>query len=237
MTKGAIWKNIADEIAGEIAAGHYKAGDKLPTEHEMAARFGVNRHTLRHAIASLVEGGILRTRRGAGVYVAAKPTDYALGPRVRFTQNVLASGRSPSRNLTHKTTRAADPSEAEALALPLGAAVHVIEGLSYIDEQPVSVFRSVLPAARFPDILKLIEVETSLSKALAASGLADYTRASTRLTAINASAVMALALQLPEGAAVLRSLAINVDSEGVPVEYGSTWFAGDRVTLTVNPEP
>ena len=35
---------------------------------------------------------------------------------------------------------------------------------------------------------------------------------------------------------VLRSVAVNVDAAGVAVEYGTTWFAGDRVTLTVEPE-
>ena len=65
--------------------------------------------------------------------------------------------------------------------------------------------------------------------------MADYTRASTRLTAKLANATQALHLRLTEGAPILRSAGINVDPEGVPVEYGVTWFAGDRVTLTLNP--
>jgi GntR family phosphonate transport system transcriptional regulator len=48
--------------------------------------------------------------------------------------------------------------------------------------------------------------------------------------------VLALALQVAERAAVLRSVAVNVDTDGVPVEYGTTWFAGERVTLTVSPD-
>ncbi|MGL5011966.1 MAG: UTRA domain-containing protein, partial [Paracoccaceae bacterium] len=72
--------------------------------------------------------------------------------------------------------------------------------------------------------------------ALRACGLADYTRASTRITAKLAKPVLALALQIAERAPVLRSVAINVDATGKPVEYGATWFAGDRVTLTVTPD-
>jgi GntR family phosphonate transport system transcriptional regulator len=45
--------------------------------------------------------------------------------------------------------------------------------------------------------------------------------------------VLALALLLRPGAAVLRSVAVNVDTDGQPIEYGITWFAGERVTLTV----
>jgi GntR family phosphonate transport system transcriptional regulator len=45
--------------------------------------------------------------------------------------------------------------------------------------------------------------------------------------------MLALHLRIAEGAPVLRSEAVNVDPAGQPVEYGVTWFAGDRVTLTV----
>lgn len=236
MTRQPIWKSIADSLRAEIAAGHYRPGDRLPTETQLAARFGVNRHTVRHAIASLAETGVLRTRRGAGVFVASAPTDYPLGRRVRFHQNVAASGRTASRRVTLLDTRAADAKEAEALRLAPGAPVHVFEGVSLVDGQPVAVFRSVFDATRFPGLLAHLEAEPSVTRALAQSGLADYTRAETRLTAKTAPATMALTLELPQGAPVLRSVAVNVDAQGVPVEYGTTWFAGDRVTLTVSPD-
>lgn len=236
MTRTAIWKSIADSLSAEIAEGHYRPGDRLPTEAELSARFGVNRHTIRHALGSLAASGTVRSRRGAGVFVTSRPTDYVIGRRVRFHQNVQASGRAPSRRLTLLETRIADAKEAEALRLAPDARVHVVEGVSLVDDQPVAVFRSVFDAARFPDFLRHMADSQSVTVALAACGLADYTRAQTRLTAKVASAVMGLTLQLTEGAPVLRSVAINVDAGGRPVEYGTTWFAGDRVTLTVTPD-
>lgn len=236
MTKPPIWKSIADTLAAEIAGGHYRPGDRLPSEAGLSARFGVNRHTVRHAIASLVDAGTLRTRRGAGVFVTSVPTDYPLGRRVRFHQNVAASGRAASRRLTLLDTRGADAKEAGALALNQGASVHVVEGVSLVDGQPLAVFRSVFDALRFPDLLVQMQTHASVTRALAECGLADYTRAETRLTAKLATPTMALLLELPQGAPVLRSVAVNVDAAGIPVEYGTTWFAGDRVTLTVNPD-
>lgn len=236
MTKPPIWKSIADTLAAEIAEGHYRPGDRLPSEAGLSARFGVNRHTVRHAIASLVETGTLRTRRGAGVFVTSVPTDYPLGRRVRFHQNVAASGRAASRRLTLLDTRGADAKEADALDLSPGAMVHVVEGVSLADNQPLAVFRSVFDAVRFPGLLAQMQIYSSVTRALAESGLSDYTRAETRLTAKLAHPTMALTLELPPGAPVLRSVSINVDADGYPVEYGTTWFAGDRVTLTVNPD-
>ncbi len=230
----ALWTTIAATLSAEIAEGQYRPGDKLPTEAQLAIRFSVNRHTIRHALATLADKGLVHSRRGSGVFVALHPTDYALGRRVRFRENIAASGQTPSRKITRLETRYASPRETEALALPDGAQVHVVEGISFADDAPLAAFRSVLPADRFPGLPANIAATGSITDALALEGLADYTRATTRLTAKSAPATLAQQLRLPEGAPILRSVAINVDSAGQPVEFGTAWFAGDRVTLTVN---
>ena len=237
MPKEALWSAIAATLSAEISAGHYRPGDKLPTEAALAARFGVNRHTVRHALADLADRGLVRSRRGAGVFVAQRPTDYPLGRRVRFHQNVLAAGQTPSRRISRDETRPCDADEARALRLSAGDPVHVVEGVSMADGQPIAAFRSVFPAARFPDFLDAVRDCGSITQGLAASGLTDYTRAETRLTAQLADPVLAVALAIRPGAAVLRTVAVNVDPEGVPVELGTTWFAGERVTLTVADQP
>lgn len=236
MPRKTIWSSIAATLRHEIAAGTYPPGARLPTEAALSARFGVNRHTLRRALADLAEAGIVVSRRGSGVFVAARPTDYRLGRRVRFHQNVAASGRTPSRRITRLETCRAAPGETEALKLAEGDEVHVVEGVSLADGQPLAAFRSVFPAARFPGLLAAMEEKPSITAALTACGLTDYTRRETRLTARLADPVLALALQTGPGAPVLRSVAVNVDASGAPVEYGTTWFAGDRVTLTVGPD-
>jgi GntR family phosphonate transport system transcriptional regulator len=237
MARSPIWKTIADTLQAEIAGGHYRPGDRLPTEAQLSARFGVNRHTVRHALSVLADQGIVHSRRGAGVFVAHRPpSDYPIGRRVRFHQNVAASGRTPSRRILRLETRHADAREAAALQIAEGDAVHVVEGLSLADDEPIATFRSVFPALRLPDLLARMTETTSVTAALSAAGVTDYTRVSTRLTARIATATQALLLHLAEGAPLLQSVAVNVDDRGVPVEYGITWFAGDRVALTVTPD-
>ena len=87
-----IWTAIAHSLRSDIAAGVYGPDDKLPTESALAARFGVNRHTVRHAIKALAGEGLVLPRRGAGVFVTSTPTDYPIGRRVRFHQNLSAQG-------------------------------------------------------------------------------------------------------------------------------------------------
>jgi GntR family phosphonate transport system transcriptional regulator len=234
--RSALWKSIAGTLSAEIAEGRYRPGHRLPSEGDLAARFGVNRHTVRHALSDLAARGITRSRRGAGVFVADRPADYPIGRRVRFHQNLAAAGRVGSRRVLRLETLPASPREAEALDLPAGAGVHVYEGLSLADGGPMALFRSVFPAGRLPGLALRLAVEGSISAALAAEGVADYTRASTRLTARPATAIQALHLHLAEGAPILCSVSVNVDADLRPVEYGTTWFAGDRVTLVVTPD-
>ena len=100
----------------------------------------------------------------------------------------------------------------------------------------MGLFHSVLPAGRFPAFPEAMVRLASITAALAEAGVADYTRASTRLTATLADAVQAGHLALPQGAPLLRSVTVNVDVGGRPVEFGITHFVSDRVTLTVVPD-
>jgi GntR family phosphonate transport system transcriptional regulator len=146
---------------------------------------------------------------------------------------MLAAGRRPGRALRQIETRAADPGEAEALEVPPGAPVCVCRGTTLADGVPVAIFESVFPVDRLPGIVGSLAEGDGVTAALAKAGVADYTRRSTWVTAVLADAAMALHLQARTGDPLLRTTQVNVDPEGVPVEYGRTWFVGDRVTLTL----
>lgn len=236
MAQTPIWKSIQDTLSADIANGHYAQGDKLPTEAELSKRFGVNRHTVRRALSEMASNGTVHSRRGAGVFVASRPTDYPIGRRVRFHQNLSDQGRLPAKQILRLETRLPDAREAEALRLNDGDQVHVYEGISLADDSPVALFKSVFPATRLPQMLVDLAETKSVTQALARGGVHDYTRAETRLTAKLATATQALNLRIQDGAPILRTQSINIDTYGVPVEFGLTWFAGDRISLVITPD-
>lgn len=234
MARTPVWKSIAITLTDDIAQGRYDTGNRLPTEAQIAARFGVNRHTVRRAISDLAEQGLVHSRRGSGVFVTARPTDYPIGKRVRFHQNIRKGGQTPTKQILTLETRGAGEAEAEAFGLSLGDPVHVYDGLSSADGHPIALFQSCFPAERLPGILAELEKTQSVTSALAACGIPDYTRTETRITAKLATATQALHLNIKEGSPILRTTGVNVASDGTPIEFGRTWFAGDRVTLTVD---
>lgn len=234
MTRTPLWKSISITLTTDIAEGRYVTGDQLPTEAQLSAKFSVNRHTVRRALSEMAAQGLVHARRGAGVFITATPTDYPIGRRVRYHQNITAVGQTPAKKILALDTRAADTREAEALDLLPGKMVHVYDGISLADGQPLARFQSIFPADRLPGLLEALKDSQSVTKALQACGVPDYTRQSTRITAKQANATQAAQLHIAEGAPILRTEGINIDGNGHPVEYGRTWFAGDRVTLTVD---
>lgn len=233
MPRTPLWTSIEAALTGDIAEGRYPPGEKLPSEAALAARFGVNRHTVRRALSAMAGAGLVHARRGAGVTVLQGPTEYPIGRRVRFHRNLQAAGRLPSREVDALDPCGAAADEAAALEVAPGAPVIVCEGRSLADGQPIALFRSVFPAGRLPGIGEALREVSSVTEALARCGVADYTRRSTRIAARPADATQAARLMVAEGAALLRTVSVSVDPEGVPVEYGTTWFAGERVTLTL----
>jgi len=67
-----LYRQIADQIAGLIAAGEFLPGTRLPAERELAAKLGVSRASVREAIISLEIGGLVEVRVGTGIFVTAK---------------------------------------------------------------------------------------------------------------------------------------------------------------------
>ena len=229
-----LWQHISSSLTNDISQGRYQPGDKLPTEAQLATRFGVNRHTVRHALKHMADEGLVLSRRGAGVFVTQAPTEYPLGRRVRFHQNMRAAGRLPARQILTRETRAADTEEAAALALPPGSQIHDIQGLSYADDLAVAHFHSIFPIARLPGIEDALAKTNSVTAALTECGVPDYTRASTRIAAARATPTHALHLRCREGDPVLHTRSVNVDASGAPVEFGNTYYNADRVTLTLD---
>lgn len=233
-TTETLWAQIATTLRSELATD-YPPGTRLPTEAQLAARFGVNRHTIRRALAALAADGLVHTRRGAGVFSAMPPVEYPLSRRTRFHAALSATGRVAGRRILSIQSVPADAESADFLALQSDQPVLRVEGVSLSDGGVVGHFRSVFPAGRLPGLADALAREQGITAALEACGVSDYTRAWTRLSATRADGLLAGHLMLAPGDPVLRSEALNHDAQGSPVEYGITHFAGGRVTLLVAP--
>lgn len=229
-----LWQQIRDDLQGEIAAGRVTPGDKLPTEAALARRFGVNRHTVRRALAALQSEGVVHARRGAGVFVTNVPVPYRLGPQVRFSQNLAETGHTGARTILRLETVPAEAEEADALEIPKGTPVHLLENVAAIDGVPATHSTCYFPADRLPAFTEGLQGSGSITAALSACGIPDYRRDWTRIRAGRATGQIARHLHMAEGAPILRTISLNRTAEGWPVEYARTSFCADRVEFVVD---
>lgn len=229
----AMWKQIADVLSAEIAAGAHPRGGRLPVEAELADRFGVNRHTLRRAMQDLAERGLVRAQRGSGTYVEADPIAYPIGERTRFSDIMVAQAREPRGELVSAEEGAAGAQVAEALGLSPKASVLRMVSRHSADGVPISWAEVVLPLPRFAGIEKSYRAKASITRALAAFGVDDYRRKITRIGAAVADAVDATRLDVVAGRPVLDIESVNVDLHDVPIQWTRSRFAGDRVRVTI----
>lgn len=229
------WRQIAESLSREIEDAHFVDG-RLPTEPELAARFGVNRHTVRRAIGMLAHEGLVRVEQGRGTFVADGHIDYVIGRRTRFSANLQREGREPGHHLVGWAQKRADPATAQALGLAEGALVIEIRTLGRADGVPLSFATHSFPAERFALVPEVLAATASITAALAACGVADYTRRETRLLARMPSPIEAQHLEQPLQRPVLQSEAINVDSDGRPIQRSLAVFAGDRVQAVIAPD-
>lgn len=229
----AMWRQVAEILEGGMTDGTWVEGARLPTEAELALRFGVNRHTVRQALRDLAERGLVRAQQGSGTYVEHPPLTYPIGTRTRFSDIVVAQAREPSGVLLDETVEPASPSIAEALRLPAGTPVIRLETTRRADGVPISWAVSAFPADRFPDVAKVYRETGSFTAAFRAAGVADYLRAETRIGARIADALDAERLEIAIGRPLIEIDCVNTDLDGRPIQWARARFAGDRVRVTV----
>ena len=236
LSRGAgltAWRQIADTLEAEIATGRLAEGAQLPTEAALAARFAVNRHTVRRALATLAERGLVRASQGRGTFVEARPLAYPIGRRTRFSEIVTGAGREAWGDLIAHREIPAPAEGAAMLRIAEGAPLLEITTVHRADGVPLSTARTWLPLPRFAGFAAAYESLGSITRALAACGVPDYTRASTQIRARTADPAEAVRLDLTPGRVVMVVSSVNVDGAGVPVQANRAVFAADRVELVI----
>ena len=163
---GAIYRQIADDLREEIITGKLRPGGQLPTEPNMAAKYGASRSTIRLAIGLLIHEGLVETRQGVGTYVAEPPTlltvmlsreeDWQAGEHADAALQPAAEPASrPTADRFQTETASADAEVAAALNVAEGTQIVVRRSYLYLGKDPWSLVVSCYPM----DIVKGTELE------------------------------------------------------------------------------
>jgi GntR family phosphonate transport system transcriptional regulator len=230
-----LWRQIAETLRQEIGGIAYPPGARLPTEADLAARFGVNRHTVRRALEELSSGGLIRVEQGRGTFVAEDVLDYTVGTRTRFTEWIRRHNKEPSGQVLQLREVAADAAIAGALGIRAGVRVVLLERLGLADGTPVSLTRHYFPSSRLRGILDALAAHPRITDALLSVGVEDYVRLVTKVTARAPTSTEAALLRMARNRPVLATESTNVDRSGKSVEFSMGCYPTPRVQIVFEP--
>jgi GntR family transcriptional regulator len=225
---------IEDWLAEMISAGRLAPGDRMPTEHDLAAWLDVSRMTLRHALASLARRGLVTRavgRRG-GTFVAEPKLEQDRTTLAGFSEQLRRHGMVAGARVLSATERAAGPVSAAALGLSDGDPVYEVRRVRLGDGQPIGLERSVFPAAAFPGMLDC-RLDGSLYDLLDERYGQRPCRARESLEPVTAGVREAEALEVREGAPLMQVERTAYAQAGQPVEFARDLFRGDRTRIVM----
>lgn len=227
-----LWRRIEAQIRDWIVAGDYPPGAQLPPDRQLSEMLGANRLTVRRALASLAQQGVLRVEHGVGTFVEQR-IPYKFGERVRFNENFRASNLAPSRKVVRTRLIEADQRLAERLSIPLLAAVMRLDLIGYANDVPISAGYKYCSHDRFPTITDVFRREQSFTASFRSFGVTDLRRRFTHIVSRMPTGKEAKALQQSKLSPVLGFESIDEDAAGVPVSFNEGCYSGDRIMLVI----
>jgi GntR family phosphonate transport system transcriptional regulator len=230
----ALWHQIGEVLAAEIAAGTLPAGEQLPTEPQLMTRFGVSRFTVRQALQHLETRGLVRAEQGRGTFVHRGVVDYTLSRKTRFSRNLIEQGFEPGGELLVHEIIPAVAGVAVRLGIAEGAAVIHRRGVMTADGMPIELGDTFYPADRFPDFERVRLENPTISASLAVYGITDYDRVSTEIGARMPNAEEARLLRQPKSSPILFTLKTDADKSGVPIAYAESRWPAERLTFNLD---
>lgn len=210
-------ERVAEMLRSEITEHRWSAGDRIPGEMELAARYGVSRNTVRRALDTLTNANIVRRHQGKGTFVAEQGVSHVLGDLKSFTEIIEDLGMTPG---LRDVRVAVDPDPPrEAIEFLPGKHLWLVERVRTANGQPFSLMQSWLPDAVAADITpsRLAESQ-SLYQILAIKEMRPA-HATEIIRAEAATLAEARILDIPQGSPLLTIYRWTSDSRGQPIEY------------------
>jgi GntR family transcriptional regulator len=226
-----------EALRDQIQLGQLEPGEKLPSEDQLAAQFGVSRMTMRKSLNGLIDAGLLYRRHGVGTFVTQSRVQRDHTRLTDFFENCRQSGRTPKAQVLYKEVIPANEEIAEALRLAPGEELIHIGTLRFVDDEPITFHDAYLPARLFPHLVSQkaneLKLESQHVWQLIEQRGFNLTNVVERLEAQPATNEISSLLRIHEGAPILYGERVLYADDGTPLKYADCYNRGDRFSLTV----
>ena len=225
--KGQALRAILEELLGSLPPGA-----ALPSERELAERYGLARMTVRNEIERLTAEGSVYRLHGRGTFVA-EPRIAQAGALTSFTEDMLARGQVAGSTVISTELVEADGFLAAALEMKAGDTCFRLDRVRTADGRPMAIEQVHIPLERFDGIDREDFADASLFNVLEDRFGVALGDAEQRVVAVGINGDEAPLLGVVEGAPGLRFHTVTRDQDGVPVLYAVSLYPGDRYEIAL----
>ncbi len=219
-TFSPLYRQIKLLIVQDLQAGVWKPGEMIPSEWDLADRFGVSQGTVRKAVDELAAENLLLRRQGKGTYVASHNDPRAFFRFLRL--EALKGDIGPSTSVPLECWRAkAGLEAARVLGIKLAEPIVIVRRLLQFSGKPVVVDEIYLPGDVFGGLtLEMLKNwQGSLYSLFESEFGVRMVRAEERLRAVAADRASAELLGVKEGSPLLSVERVSFSYGGRPVEW------------------
>jgi GntR family transcriptional regulator len=230
-----MYVQIRETLRGEITQEVLKRGEKLPSEHVLALRFGVSRMTLRQSIAELIDEGLLYRRHGVGTFIALPQLERDHTRLTNSFDPTESKGSVSKPSLLSMEVIHAGHKIAKALDIKADDLVIRVKILGCANNVPITVHDAYIPHKLFSHVIdKNLEVQ-NLWSLFEKCGY-KVKRAIEHIEAREATKELAKLMKIKAGVPLLYKERTIYAMDGTPVEFTYCYNRGDIYSLTVSLE-
>lgn len=229
----AVWKQIEEWLVAELSSGKYPPGVRLPTERELISRFGVGRHTLRQAMATLETKGLVRIEQGRGTFVHDQILHHRISERSIFLECLQQKGQESNYDVI--SAEIIEPSVELQYALglqPNSTAIHLMV-TAFSGAAVLANIDLYFDRSRFPEAARILRQEQRVSAVYRHYGIDEYSCGAAIIRSRLPTAAEARRLHQPKSRPIFVTKRIDVTEDDRPIGYADTKWCSDRVEFAV----
>jgi Transcriptional regulators len=230
-----IYNQLAEYLKYNIQSGVLKPGDKMIGENDIVEILDISRTTVRLALNSLVEEGLVVRYRGKGTFIAEPKLRRSINYLYNFTENIKVSGSIPSSEIIRCEVVSADDKIKEKLKLAtVNQKVFVLERLRLADGEPLIIENTFIPYYLCPGIESTDFSKASLYNVLETQHGINIYHAEETIEATIINKKNAAMLKCKNGLAGYSIERISYLDSGYICEYTSSVTRGDRCVFKLD---
>ena len=224
-------EQLSDWLRERLTSGDFAPHDQLPSESELGEMSGVSRITVRRALATLENEGLIYRRQGLGSFAAPPRLPQGLVRLTDFAQDMERAGLTAGSRVLLRQSEPAPPAAAGALGVDEGSTVIRLDRLRIGDAEPIALDRTWLPpfSAHFLEGHAL--TRETIYRVLERDYDIPVIRARYRLEATVAGNDEAEALGVPPGAPLLLVERVSYTAADKAIYYQRRYYRADRVAF------